>query len=197
MSRPLSWIDRIYTIFQAVTSSARSHYDRKDLERLFSLQPRSAQNLMSALPTVSVGKAHLVERAALLLFLSQLRQADDPGELYAKLKSAKGSKTKRKIQNFVLDDLVADLDTLPSTVSLSVGEVRVQFQNAEELVEAMMHLAIVLDKQLDAFVAKYQPPKSIDPELKAIRDSEEADLKYISSFTIDPLRKESKVGPGS
>ena len=62
MGRRLSWLDRLYPISRSVAGSARSHYDRKDLQQLFEIQPRSAQNLMAALPTVPIGRAHLVER---------------------------------------------------------------------------------------------------------------------------------------
>ena len=45
MPRTLSWLDRIVPISRTVRDSARSHYDRKDIERLFELQPRAAQQL--------------------------------------------------------------------------------------------------------------------------------------------------------
>ncbi len=70
MPRTLSWLDRIVPISRTVQESARSHYDRKDIERLFELQPRAAQQLMAALPSVPVGRARLVEREALSLSLS-------------------------------------------------------------------------------------------------------------------------------
>ncbi len=38
MPRTLSWLDRIVPISRTVQESARSHYDRKDIERLFELQ---------------------------------------------------------------------------------------------------------------------------------------------------------------
>ena len=42
MARSLSWLDRIVPISRTVRESARSHYDRQGLQRLFELQPRGA-----------------------------------------------------------------------------------------------------------------------------------------------------------
>src|ERR1035437_9897472 len=89
MARTLSWIGRIHTIAQTVAGSARSHYSSKEIEHLFQIQPRSAQNLMAALPTVPVGRARLVEREALSSFLEQLEQADAPAQVYADLRKGK------------------------------------------------------------------------------------------------------------
>jgi hypothetical protein len=83
MGRRLSWLDRLHPIARAVLNSARSHYDRRDLEQLFELQPRSAQILMAALPTVPVGRARLIEREALYGFLIRLEASDDPARTFA------------------------------------------------------------------------------------------------------------------
>ena len=85
MGRRLSWLDRLYPISRTVAGSARSHYDRKDLQQLFEIQPRSAQNLMAALPTVPIGRARLVDRETLNNFLEQLQQADDPAQAFAEI----------------------------------------------------------------------------------------------------------------
>ena len=90
MGRRLSWLDRLYPISRTVAGSARSHYDRKDLQQLFEIQPRSAQNLMAALPTVPIGRARLVDRETLSNFLEQLQQADDPAQAFAEIREGKG-----------------------------------------------------------------------------------------------------------
>lgn len=65
MPRSLSWFDRIVPISRTVTESARSHYDRHELQRPFELLPKAAQQLMAALLNSFVGRARLVERQAL------------------------------------------------------------------------------------------------------------------------------------
>ena len=119
MGRRLSWLDRLYPISRTVAGSARSHYDRKDLQQLFEIQPRSAQNLMAALPTVPIGRARLVERETLSNFLQQLQQADDPAQAYGEIREGKGKTTvRRKLRTLVLQDVDSDIDTLPGVHSL-------------------------------------------------------------------------------
>lgn len=49
MARSFSWLDHIVPIARTVQESARSHYDRKELQRPFELQARAAQQLVAAL----------------------------------------------------------------------------------------------------------------------------------------------------
>ncbi len=91
MPRPISWLPRLHSIRRSITESIRSHYGRKDLERLFELQPRAAQKLLELLPSISLGRARYVERDALNAFLERLQKADDvPAALvqYRKERSA-------------------------------------------------------------------------------------------------------------
>ena len=65
LPRTLSWLPRLHEIRRAVGNSVRSHYGRHDLEALFELQPRAAQQLLGLLPPVTVGTSRLVEAEAL------------------------------------------------------------------------------------------------------------------------------------
>src|ERR1700676_3003766 len=149
MGRRLSWLDRLYPISRTVAGSARSHYDSKDLQQLFEIQPRSAQNLMAALPTVPVGRARLVERETLSNFLQQLQQADDPAQAYGDIREGKGKTTvRRKLRSLVLQDVDSGVDSLPGSIHLSPGRLNITFQTVDQLAAALMHLAVGLDKQL-------------------------------------------------
>jgi hypothetical protein len=54
--RPIPWLPRLPEIRRSVKHSARSHYQRKDIERLFELQPRAAQALVQGIsPSAKVG----------------------------------------------------------------------------------------------------------------------------------------------
>ena len=66
MPRPVSWLPRLYEINKTVTNSVRSHYDRRDIETLFELQPRAAQEMLKLLPSVQVGTSKLIDREVLL-----------------------------------------------------------------------------------------------------------------------------------
>jgi hypothetical protein len=187
MARSLSWLDRLHPIARTVANSARSHYDRHALQQLFELQPRSAQQLMAALPSISVGRARLVEREALSRFLEQLQQADDPARFYAGFRSGDGKTVRRKLRSLVLRDVDADIDALAGRLELLPGELRVRFETVEELAEAMLHLAVVLDKQLDEFVARYEPAAAPAPQELAQREADQADGEYLRSFGVQPL----------
>ena len=74
MARPVSWLPRLPALVRSVSESVRSHYASGDLERLFQIQPRSAQMLLGLFPTVRVGKSLLVERKPWPAFLPALRK---------------------------------------------------------------------------------------------------------------------------
>jgi len=182
MGRRLSWLDRLHPIARTVANSARSHYDRRDLEQLFELQPRSAQILMAALPTVPVGRARLVEREALAGLLARLQASDDPARAFAEVRVGKGTVVRRKLRTFVRRDIAADLNCLPANLSLAPGRLTVTFRRVEDLAEALAHLAVVLETQLDDFAARYEPPIELAPEELAARQAEEADAEYFRTW---------------
>ncbi|ADW71573.1 hypothetical protein AciX9_4643 (plasmid) [Granulicella tundricola MP5ACTX9] len=70
MPRPISWLPRLHEITKTITHSVRSHHDRRDIEKLFELQPRAAQELLKLLPSVQVGTSRLLDRQVLADFLS-------------------------------------------------------------------------------------------------------------------------------
>lgn len=105
MPRSLSWLDRIVPILRTVQESARSHYDRKELQRLFELQPRSAQQLMAALPSISIGRAHLVEREALSDFLRRLNESENPAKTLALMRAGGGKTVRRKLREVLAPGL--------------------------------------------------------------------------------------------
>jgi hypothetical protein len=157
MARSFSWLDRIVPISRTVAGSARSHYDRHDLQQLFELQSRSAQQLMAALPNISVGRARLVEREVLSDFLRQLHESDNPADTFSRLRNEGKKTVRRKLRNLSLREVVADVDSPPHTMTLAPGEMRVQFQTLEELAEAMLYLAAVFEHDLDGFARRYEP----------------------------------------
>lgn len=157
MPRTLSWLDRIVPISRTVQESARSHYDRKELQRLFELQPRAAQQLMAALPNVAVGRARLVEREALSDFLRKLNDCENPAETFARMRAEGGNLVRRKLREFSLQDYPASVASPPRMMAIERGEVRVKFQRLEELAEAMLYLATVFTYDLDGFAARYEP----------------------------------------
>ena len=160
MPRSLSWLDRIVPIARSVGESSRSHYDRKELQRLFELQPRAAQQLMAALPNISIGRARLVEREALLAFLRALNDAENPAETFAAMRAEGGKPVRRTLREFSLQDYPASAESPPRMVTIERGELRVKFQTLEELAEAMLYLATVFTHDLEGFATLYEPPQA-------------------------------------
>ena len=158
MPRPPTWLPRLHEIRRAVSNSVRSHYERKDLERLFQLQPRATQNLLALLPSVLIGKAHVVEREALVGFLDRVHEAPDVIALFEQIRKDKVSVSRRKLRGLVQRDYeTADLASLPQSMGLSRGRLEVSFRSVEELAEAMFFLARLIDHNLDAFAQAFEP----------------------------------------
>jgi hypothetical protein len=68
--RPISWLPRLHQIRRGVKHSVRSHFERRDIERLFQLQPRAAQLLIEGIsPAAKVGRSFLLARVDLENFL--------------------------------------------------------------------------------------------------------------------------------
>lgn len=157
MPRTLSWLDRLVPIARTVQESARSHYDRKELQRLFELQPRAAQQLMAALPSIFIGRARLVEREAISNFLRKLNDSENPAKTFARMRTEGGKAVRRTLREFSLQDYPASADTPPRMMSIERGELKVRFQTLEELAEAMLYLATVFTQDLEGFATLYEP----------------------------------------
>jgi hypothetical protein len=81
--RPITWRPCLPEIRRLVKNSARSHYERKDIECLFELQPRAAQALVQGIsPSTKVGRSFLLlARADLKVFLARIHAGADPASL--------------------------------------------------------------------------------------------------------------------
>ncbi len=167
MPRPVSWLPRLHEIRRSVANSVRSHYDRRDLENLFELQPRAAQKLLELLPTMPVGTSHLVEREALAGFLDGVREAEDTSKFIEQVRQEKAAPSRKKIRSLVRRDTEpVSLSSLPEGMSLERGRLEISFRNLEQLAESLVYLARLLDGNLDGFAEAYEPdappPAEID-----------------------------------
>jgi hypothetical protein len=150
MPRPISWLPRLHEIRRSVVNSVRSHYDRNDLERLFEVQPRSAQLLLELLPTVRLGRSLLAEREALVYFLERLTAADDVSGEIERIRSEKRGQVRRKLRYVVTDEVAnATVFSLPSNVAVEPGRLEIRFNTLVELAESLHAVAQALDHDLD------------------------------------------------
>ncbi len=158
MPRPLSWLPRLHEIRRTVANSVRSHYGRRDLEGLFTLQPRAAQKLLELLPTTAVGTSRLVEREALAGFLERVAEAEDIQAVFEAAREEKTQGSRRRLRTLVqANDQPVSLASPPESLTLQRGRLEVQFNTLEELAEAMYFLARALAEETEAFAQAYEP----------------------------------------
>lgn len=157
MPRPVSWLPRLHEIQRTVANSVRSHYDRRDLEGLFELQPRAAQELLKMLPSVQVGTSRLLDREVLARFLGQVQDAEDTSVLFEQLRAEKAAVSRRKPRSLVRRDLdPVSLASLPDSITLSRGRLQVDFRSVEQLAESLLMLARVLQSEGEEFAVAFE-----------------------------------------
>ena len=158
MPRPITWLPRLPEIRRSVKNSARSHYERKDIERLFELQPRAAQALVQGIsPSAKVGRSFLLARADLEAFLDRIHEGAHPASL---LSARSEPVPRRRLRELVqVDRVPATLDEAPGNISFQPGELAIGFRSMQELAGALLALAEILDnaEQFAAFEDRYVP----------------------------------------
>jgi hypothetical protein len=163
MPRPISWLPRLHEIRRAVDSSVRSHYERKEIESLFQVQPRAAQLLLEMLPTSVIGRSRLVERQILADFLDRIHKADDPSAELDLIRAQGGKASRKKIRTLVrLDREPLQLDSLPANIEFIPGQMIVSFRTIEDLAQAMYSLARVMETDGDELARRYEVQEVAD-----------------------------------
>ena len=160
MARSVSWLPRLRDIRRSVENSVRSHYDRRDLELLFKLQPRAAGKLLDLLDTVKIGSSHLVERDKLRKFLDAVNESEDVAALVLRQRLEKENVSRRRPRSLVRHDLdPVGLAALPNWITIARGRLEIVFVTTEQLAEGMLILARILESDGDLFAATYEPKK--------------------------------------
>jgi hypothetical protein len=176
MARQVSWESRLHEIRRSVANSVRSHYDRRDLELLFKLQPRAAGKLLETLPTVSIGRSQLVLREVLSLFLEGASEAEDVAGYCAAQKAKRKVRMRRKPRSLVRRDLEPVAAASLSTW-LTPGLLTVPYKSLEELVDVLWRVASALQDDVDQFSELYEAHRphteGSDPSLEVRRMFEE------------------------
>jgi hypothetical protein len=156
--RPITWLPRLTEIRRSVKNSARSHYERKDIERLFELQPRAAQALVQGIsPSAKVGRSFLLARADLEVFLDRIQEGANPASLLSHRSEPVPRRSLRELVQ--VDRFSATLDEAPGNISLQPGELTITFSSMQELAGALLALAEILDnaEQFAAFEDRFVP----------------------------------------
>jgi hypothetical protein len=163
MPRPISWLTRLHEIRRAVASSVRSHYERKEIEALFQVQPRAAQLLLEMLPTTAIGRSRLVERQVLADFLDRIHKADDPSSELDLIRAQGGEVSHKKLRTLVRRDVEPlRLDSLPANIKFIPGQMIVSFRTIEDLAQAMYSLARAIEADGDELAGRYEVQEVAD-----------------------------------
>ena len=163
MPRPISWLTRLHEIRRTVASSVRSHYERKEIESLFQVQPRAAQLLLEMLPTTTIGRSRLVERQILADFLDRIHKADDPSAEVDLFRAQGGEVSRKKPRTLVRRNVEPlQLDSLPPNIELIPGQMIVRFRTIEDLAQAMYSLARAIETDGDELARRYEVQEVAD-----------------------------------
>jgi hypothetical protein len=183
MSRPVSWMSRLHEIRKTVGASVRSHYERREIETLFQVQARTAQQLLQMLPTTEIGRSRLVERQALAAFLDRLHEAEEPSAELQQIRRMGGSTTRKKIRTLIpRDNELLSVHSLPANVQIEPGRLTISFSRLEELAEAMYLLARVIEAEGDALSERF--------EIRRIPEVDAAEVEMIDMMKeLEALEK--------
>jgi hypothetical protein len=166
MPRPISWLPRLHQIRKTVDASVRSHYERKDIEQLFELQPRAAQLLLEMLPTTHVGRSRLVAREALSAFLEQMRVSEDPSSKLEDLRQAPPPAPRSRLRTLIQRDRdPVGLIDLPPEISLTRGRLDVRFDTIETLARHLYSLAQAMEYDGDEMARRFEIERLTPPNL--------------------------------
>ena len=175
MARTLKWRDRIHEIRDQVKNSVIETWSRRDIENLFDLKRAAAQQLMKAIGEIqSIGGVHLIDRSALLTFLNQIIQAENPEMvLREKLELADPVPRPRHLKYTLPDGLRSVMiRDLPEGIKLDRGRLEITGRGAQEIFQQLVILAQAIQNDIDTATDLLDPP-AIPP---AIENHELRDL---------------------
>lgn len=152
MARPISWLFSVREITRSVKNSVRSHYSASDVGQLMGVSARSAQSYIELLPREAIGQAYHVKREDLCAFLEKVSTANDHGgerkvrEFLEEIRKAPAPITRKKIRSLVRCDADAiEASSLPQNLELRRGRLVVDWRRPEELAEAMVFIAKIIE----------------------------------------------------
>jgi hypothetical protein len=170
MAKLISWLQDAPEIRRQVAASTYSHFHAKDIKRLFKLQPRAARQLMEAMPRAQFGSSYIIPAAGLAEFLTDVLGASDVPALIQARRAANLYVSRRKPQTVVLKEkLHQGLASLPDSITLTRGQLRVKFQTVLELGEALAILISNMagDGEWYEFCRLYEPEQPALPSESA------------------------------
>jgi hypothetical protein len=153
------WLLRVPEIVAELSALDVPVVDRAVCERLFGLRRRRAIDLIRSFGGYQAGRTFLVDRPRLIAQLEQISHgADFKTEWRRKERLAERLDAIRRLQAGARVAIPVEPETLrqrlpdlPAGVSLSPGELHIQFQSSEELLTKLFALAQAIANDYEAF----------------------------------------------
>jgi hypothetical protein len=140
-----AWFHRVDEILEILDKLEASYLDRQAIERLFGVRERRARQIMAGLPGLQVGNAFAVDRKALAARLKGIVGSDRfQWEIRRRRRLAEDLDrtwrmvAARKVRIAVRDDVPQGIG---KGIELKPGELRIEFQGAEDLAAKLVQLS--------------------------------------------------------
>ena len=148
-----AWFHRLPAILIEVAELRSEYLDRQAVERLFGVRARRARQLMAGLPSLQIGNAVAVSRAALL---ERLRStATGPPFQWETQRRQRVSAALRELRQQTAATRVPlpapVVGPLSPDIQVHPGELRVSFTDAQDLAAKLFALAQMMANDWEAF----------------------------------------------
>jgi hypothetical protein len=199
MARPRPWLPDVPQLIRTVERSKQSHFPRKDIQRIFAIQPRAAGKLLALFPQVEGSlNTHMVKRELLLAFLQAVRDAPDP-DVYLRGLEGRQKISRKRPRVLVMKDLLEEstLATLPRGITLERGRLVVTFTSEQELGNHLAAFAGAWERERVEFFERYVPESDEDRERQAALELEREDMRRIAAYLAEAQapRKPPQAAP--
>jgi len=159
MPAKAQWLLRIPEILAELAALDVPVVDRAVCERLFGVRRRRAIDVIRGFGGYQAGRTFLIDRARLMARLEQVRDSPEfKLEWQRKERLAERLEAMRRLQAGAriaipvpVEVLSQRLPDLPPGIGLAPGELRVQFETAEELLSKLFALAQAIANDYEAF----------------------------------------------
>lgn len=170
MPTPRTWLPRIDEILEILRDSKADHFDRAALEVLFQIQRRSAYILMKQVGPVTRSSAQLLERASLLRWVETIKETEAYDlsarrqtieQVVTDLQEKEAMRSVRPPTAFpvVREMLMATVASLPDSIEIALGEIRVRFTDTTEALQLLYQLGLALHNDIASFEHTQHSPQ--------------------------------------
>lgn len=159
MPAKAQWLLRVPEILAELSALEVPVIDRAVCERLFRLRRRRAIDLMRGFGGYQAGRTFLIDRPRLIAQLEHIRDSPDftmerqrKERLTERLEAIRRLQAGARVAIPVGEEVLSQrLPDLPAGIGLGPGELRVQFDSAEELLSKLFALAQAIANDYEAF----------------------------------------------